>query len=86
MSVTASGRPYRRWLSGLCLCLLLGALFWRALLWQGVFYVGDLLRLHYPERIAFVRALAQGQLPLWTPDTLAGYPLLAEGNSAPSTP
>lgn len=86
MSTTPSGRPHRRWLNGAFLCLLLGALFWRALFWQGAFYVGDLLRLHYPERIASLRALAQGQLPIWTPDTLAGYPLLAEGQFGPLYP
>jgi hypothetical protein len=54
------------------------AVFWRAVL-GGVFYFGDIFQLHYPLRSVFARELRRLSLPLWTPDVLAGYPLLAEG-------
>jgi hypothetical protein len=54
------------------------AVFWRATL-GGIFYFGDITQLHYPLRSAYARELRRLSLPLWTPDVLAGYPLLAEG-------
>jgi len=48
---------------------------------RGVFYVGDVLRLHYPLRAAYTEALRDGTLPLWSPHVLAGFPLLAEGQT-----
>jgi len=66
--------------------MLVIALFWRAAFLRGVFFFGDIFRLYYPQRAAWLRALAQGQLPLWTPNLLAGYPLLAEGQSGPFYP
>jgi hypothetical protein len=68
------------------LALLILALYWRAASLQGVFFFGDIFRLHYPERVAFLRELSKGHWPLWTPDMLAGYPLLAEGQFAPLYP
>ncbi|MFQ6058800.1 MAG: YfhO family protein [Anaerolineae bacterium] len=61
------------------LSLLPLAFFWQAALRQGVFYFGDIFRLYYPQRAAYAQALRQGRLPLWSPDILSGYPLLAEG-------
>jgi hypothetical protein len=60
------------------LAVLVLAVFWRAVL-GGVFYFGDIFQLHYPLRSAYARELRRLSLPLWTPDVLAGYPLLAEG-------
>jgi hypothetical protein len=35
--------------------------------------------LFYPFSVELARALNEGRLPLWTPNLLAGFPLLAEG-------
>ncbi len=48
---------------------------------QGVFYVGDIYRLGYPARLEYAQALQQGRVPLWTPNAVAGYPVLAEGQT-----
>jgi len=48
---------------------------------RGVFYVGDIFRLYYPQRAVYAAALRAGHLPLWTPNVLAGFPLLAEGQT-----
>ncbi len=60
------------------LAALVLAVFWRAIL-GGVFYLGDILPLHYPLRSAYAAELARGSLPLWTPVVFGGYPLLAVG-------
>ncbi len=54
------------------------ALFWSAASLQGAFYYGDIVGQFYPFKVAFARSLAAGQLPLWTPDIMAGYPLHGE--------
>ncbi|MBI3538067.1 MAG: YfhO family protein, partial [Chloroflexi bacterium] len=46
---------------------------------RGVWFTSDLLRLYYPYAVEFSRALAAGQLPLWTSGIQTGFPLLAEG-------
>ena len=46
---------------------------------QGVWLTTDILRLFYPFSVELSRALNEGRLPLWTPNLLAGFPLLAEG-------
>jgi len=66
------------WLALLLMIGLVLAVFSRALT-GGVFYFGDIYQLHYPLRSAYASELAQGRLPLWTPQVFAGYPLLAEG-------
>lgn len=43
--------------------------------------MGDIFRLYYPQRAVYAEALRYGHLPLWTPDVLAGFPLLAEGQT-----
>lgn len=68
------------------LCLLglaavLIAFYWPAARGQGVFYVGDVFRLNYPLRAAYALGLRQGRVPLWTPAALAGYPILADGQT-----
>ena len=63
------------------LAVVLVVLYWPAASLQGVFYVGDIYRLGYPERDAYARALQAGRVPLWTPDALAGYPIHAEGQA-----
>ncbi len=54
------------------------AAFWPAIL-GGIFYFGDIYQLHYPLRSVYAQELARLALPLWTPNALAGYPLVAEG-------
>jgi hypothetical protein len=66
-------------LAGLAAVLL--GLYWTAASAQGVFFVGDIFRLGYPARSVYAQALREGRIPLWTPDALAGYPLLAEGQT-----
>ena len=61
------------------LSLLPLAFFWQAALRRGVFYFGDIFRLYYPLRTVYAQALREGRLPLWSPNILGGYPLLAEG-------
>jgi len=53
--------------------------FWQVTLGQGVWLTTDILRLFYPFSVELARALNEGRLPLWTPNLLAGFPLLAEG-------
>lgn len=57
-------------------------LFWSAALGQKVFVDGDIGRLFLPIRLALADALAEGRLPLWTPDMQSGFPLSAEGQVA----
>lgn len=52
-----------------------------AVIGHGVFYVGDIFRLYYPQRALYADALRHIRLPLWTPDVLAGFPLFAEGQT-----
>ncbi|MGB9879801.1 MAG: hypothetical protein ACPLRM_03475, partial [Anaerolineae bacterium] len=66
------------WVAILVMLFLVLAVFWRAAL-GGIFYFGDIYRLHYPLRSVYAAELARFSLPLWTPDVFAGYPLLAEG-------
>jgi hypothetical protein len=63
----------------LCLIALPLIYFWRITLAQGVLFTTDIVRLFYPFSLELARALDAGRLPLWTPDMLAGFPLLAEG-------
>ncbi len=62
------------------LAVLVG-LYWSAASMRGVFYVGDIYRLGYPARYEYAQALAQGRVPLWTPNAVAGFPVLAEGQT-----
>lgn len=55
--------------------------YWAAASLQGVFFVGDIYRLGYPARSAYAQALREGRVPLWTADAMAGYPVLAEGQT-----
>lgn len=66
------------WIAILVMIFLVLAVFWRASL-GGIFYFGDIFRLHYPLRSVYAAELARLSLPLWTPHVFAGYPLLAEG-------
>src|SRR5690349_18670760 len=51
--------------------------FWPATL-AGLFFVGgDALVYSYPLRTAMWEMIRHGQLPLWTPTLLSGYPLLS---------
>ncbi len=46
---------------------------------QNTLYSGDLTRIHYPLRILAAEQWQAGQVPLWNPYVLLGFPLLAEG-------
>ncbi|MFQ5857202.1 MAG: YfhO family protein [Anaerolineae bacterium] len=65
-------------MAGLALTTLPTLLYPLAATRRGVFYVGDVFRFFYPQRAVYADALRHGHLPLWTPDVLAGFPLLAE--------
>jgi hypothetical protein len=81
-------RQQRRpaWLAPLgvvCAVLAVALLFFHAsLLEGGLYYPGDIARQYLPQRAALERAGEAGGLPWWTPDVWAGYPLLAEGETA----
>lgn len=45
---------------------------------QQVWFTADIVRLFYPFGVEYSRALSEGRLPLWSPNLLAGFPLLAE--------
>ncbi|HOG46282.1 MAG TPA: YfhO family protein [Anaerolineae bacterium] len=64
----------------------LAALYWPAASLQGIFYEGDILRLNYPARAIYAAALRSGRIPLWTPNALNGYPILAEGQTGAYSP
>ncbi|MGQ9494150.1 MAG: YfhO family protein [Anaerolineae bacterium] len=66
------------WIAILVLIFLVLAVFGEATL-GGIFYFGDIFRLHYPLRSIYAAELQRSSLPLWTPHVFAGYPLLAEG-------
>lgn len=65
----------------LALAAILVALYWPAATLQGIFYVGDILRLNYPARAVYAEALRSGQVAWWLPGALNGYPILAEGQT-----
>lgn len=50
----------------------------RAAVGAGMFYFGDIARFYYPTRVLYADALRAGRLPLWQPEILLGFPLLAE--------
>ncbi len=75
-----SGR-YRSFPYLLSLALLPLVFYWRAATLQGAFYVGDALRFNTAIRSIYAAELRRGRIPLWTPDALAGYPILAEGQT-----
>jgi hypothetical protein len=56
--------------------------YWPVTLGQKVFSEGDINWLFLPIRTELSRALARGQLPLWSPGLEAGFPLFAEGEVA----
>jgi len=62
----------------LALALLAVPLFWGPLLRGEVLYRRDLNMLWVPQMESFVRAVAEGSLPLWDPYRAFGQPLLAD--------
>jgi len=76
----------RPWLAGLMVAALPWLLFWRlfAPLPEDRAHIveGDLSSQYYPLRAYAARRLAQGQLPLWSPDVFGGQPALADIQSA----
>jgi hypothetical protein len=49
--------------------------------WSRTLYVSDLTVMHYPLRRFAAQQWLAGQVPLWNPDVLLGFPLLAEGQA-----
>ncbi len=76
----ANARAARRlnWLGLGLVAALPFLVYWRAAFGQGMFFFGDIARFFYPMRVLYADALAAGRLPLWQPEILAGFPLLAE--------
>ena len=62
--------------------LLIAIVFFGYLVPGKVFYGGDTARLYLPLQRAVSSALERGDLPWWSPDMGAGYPLIAEGETA----
>ncbi len=54
--------------------------FWQVTLGRGVWFTSDIVSIYHPFGVELGRSLAQGRLPLWAPEILAGFPLLAEGH------
>jgi hypothetical protein len=50
--------------------------------WGKALFFRDLLRWHYPQIYFYRQSLLQGELPLWCPYLLLGYPFLAEVGKA----
>lgn len=83
---SAANRWAARWLSGVrgglvALLLLTGLVctLHREVLFSGsVYHMDDAADCYYPGRVAYRRALSEGSLPSWEPNTLAGWPLLAD--------
>ncbi len=69
-------------LSIFALALLPFLFHWQEALRQAVFFFGDILLFFYPTHLAYATALRAGQLPLWEPRMLTGFPLFAEGQIA----
>lgn len=57
--------------------LFFAALFYRALFFGDFLLANDPMMYSYPLRRLAMEMLLQGQLPLWTPNVLSGYPLLS---------
>ena len=85
-------RAWQRWRRGAITCratlpfllglaVLLALFYWPAVLLRGYFYVGDVFSLNYPARVLYAAGLRSGHVPLWTPGALAGYPILADGQT-----
>ena len=60
--------------------------FWPATLAGRFFVSGDALVYSYPMRSVMWEMIRHGQLPLWTPTLLGGYPLLAMAQLAVAYP
>lgn len=60
--------------------------FWPATLAGRFFVGGDALVYSYPLRMAMWEMIRHGQLPLWTPTLLGGYPLLSMSQLAVGYP
>ncbi|MBI5302597.1 MAG: YfhO family protein [Chloroflexi bacterium] len=60
--------------------------FWRVTLGQAVWFTTDIMLLYHPFGVELSRALAENRLPLWSPNFIAGFPLIAEGHVATFSP
>jgi hypothetical protein len=50
--------------------------------WGQALFFRDLLRWHYPQIFYYQQSLLHGEIPLWSPYLLLGYPFLAEVGKA----
>ena len=76
----------RRWTLGAdawgvaAVCVALLALFLPPILSGQVWVDGDLGDFYWPTMLTAFGALRRGELPLWTPNMVGGFPLLADGS------
>jgi len=63
------------------LFLLVAAFFWEATLLRRTFFHLDIALQNYPLRHFFAEQWKLGRWPLWCPQILGGFPLLAEGQA-----
>lgn len=70
------------WFAGLVFLLSPLVFYFPVTLGWKTFGAGDMNNLFLPFRFALADALAEGRLPLWTPDLQFGFPLFAEGHVA----
>ncbi len=75
---TADAPRWQVWLVALLIAI---AFFGYLPLTGSVFYGGDIARIYLPQQVATARALEFDELPWWTADIGAGYPLVAEGET-----
>jgi Bacterial membrane protein YfhO len=61
----------------LALALTIAALHSRTLFGGGVYHADDVGAGYWPSHVAILRALADGELPVWEPRAWGGYPLVA---------
>ncbi|MCL4459585.1 MAG: YfhO family protein [Chloroflexi bacterium] len=56
-------------------------LFREAILAGKIYYESDTVTFYFPLAMRVDQAFAQGRIPLWTPNMLAGFPLFADGET-----
>jgi hypothetical protein len=75
-----------RWQLWAVALVILGAFFGHLLLGREVFYGGDAARLYLAQQQILATSLSEGALPWWSVNLGAGYPLIAEGETAALSP
>jgi len=75
---TADTPRWHVWLAALLIAI---AFFGYLPLTGSVYYGGDIARIYLPQQTVTADALGRGELPWWSSQIGAGYPLLAEGET-----